>query len=651
MHPALIWLILVSNVLLICAGQNLPSFAINVQSNYVTYNASFIVQHFGTLALPFPKLDYNTSNFEFNIPDLSCAHLHTYDAELNPGNDSRGGAILVAHDLTMNCTSRVVVGNLKTGKKPINAKMTSIPEAGELAVRAAMLNSTVSIIDCATSFDFKNTKFESDSELEDELLDGLFELVDGKLSAVISAGVCQAFLIALAPAHNATSRELQHPFDMDEAYSVFGGVHKLLQIDEYLLGLLLLLFSGIWPYLKLLVTITCWVLHLERRPCEDKAHFRDARCGSNVLFWLELFGKWSYLDVLTITLLACMLTFDVQITAIVAHIRIVPCMGAYVYAGAVLLSLVSTSLVKHEVVLDMQEYSRRHPKHKGNAQTLLREGDEDGAADVMWSNGGDLDSVVEDDEHLLPYSEDHSTSNSPLDTRASPGGSFFSSYFRSESGFSTLTSPRGPATNSGLRNTRLLIYGNGFFALALLGFSSSLPFYTTVRDSSAYIGDFLVESPEGEITEHHSIASDVLKTCLNQLPLSLPEIMPLGWISLLLTIVIPAVKWMVLMALMLRADLTQSKVQRRAAKSNLEQVWLPFLHAGSSWDMRDVYMLTLVVLYFRVPGIVETISSDYVDVVLHMTTSSGLYLTLLAVILDWITYFPAVNGLLKHAYA
>ena len=55
----------------------------------------------------------------------------------------------------------------------------------------------------------------------------------------------------------------------------------------YPLAILVLVFSGIWPYIKLLTLLFCWCIN------ESKL---SPRVRERLLIILDILGKWSLLD-------------------------------------------------------------------------------------------------------------------------------------------------------------------------------------------------------------------------------------------------------------------------------------------------------------------------------------------------------------------
>jgi hypothetical protein len=60
------------------------------------------------------------------------------------------------------------------------------------------------------------------------------------------------------------------------------------------LAICILLFAGIWPYTKQLITLALWLLSPEQVSCTRRGQF---------LLWLDILAKWSMLDILTLLIM------------------------------------------------------------------------------------------------------------------------------------------------------------------------------------------------------------------------------------------------------------------------------------------------------------------------------------------------------------
>ncbi len=115
-----------------------------------------------------------------------------------------------------------------------------------------------------------------------------------------------------------------------EQISILGGAAELWDSENYVLGTVVVVFSVVFPSLKMLVALTLW-------------YGADAR-GSDLarlLGWLETFGRWSMLDVFVVALTIVAVEVSI-ISDVTTHA------GLYVFTAAVVLSMVG---VRRLVVL------------------------------------------------------------------------------------------------------------------------------------------------------------------------------------------------------------------------------------------------------------------------------------------------------------
>jgi paraquat-inducible protein A len=109
----------------------------------------------------------------------------------------------------------------------------------------------------------------------------------------------------------------------DTSFTVLTGITDLIRSGHTFIGLLILTFSVIFPVAKILALYGLWFLPLPAGP-------RGA-----ALRWLGFLGKWSMLDVFVVGILVGTLNLGILSDA-------TPGPGAYVFTGAVLLSMAAT---------------------------------------------------------------------------------------------------------------------------------------------------------------------------------------------------------------------------------------------------------------------------------------------------------------------
>ncbi len=112
------------------------------------------------------------------------------------------------------------------------------------------------------------------------------------------------------------------------SYSLWSGMIGLFRDRHYVLAVILLVFSILFPFTKLVVLTSLWV-----------GRFSDAQ-RRNVLKWLERLGRWSMLDVFVVAMV-------VVIAKTGGALQASPRLGIYLFATAVLLSMILTRYIHH----------------------------------------------------------------------------------------------------------------------------------------------------------------------------------------------------------------------------------------------------------------------------------------------------------------
>lgn len=107
-----------------------------------------------------------------------------------------------------------------------------------------------------------------------------------------------------------------------DSYSVLGGIQNLFHEKQYVLAAVIFLFSVVFPVIKLLALSVLWF----------RRYSGDQRL--KMLQWVERMGRWSMVDVFVLAIVI-VLTKTTPLT------KAEPRMGLYVFAGSVLLSMVT----------------------------------------------------------------------------------------------------------------------------------------------------------------------------------------------------------------------------------------------------------------------------------------------------------------------
>lgn len=129
----------------------------------------------------------------------------------------------------------------------------------------------------------------------------------------------------------------------DAAYSVTGGILRYLETGDYFLGLLIFMFSFVFPIVKLAAILWLWFV-----PTIREQRRRSLRI-------IEPLGKWSMLDVLVVILFAGAVKLGLIADAEILN-------GAYIFAGAILLSMIA--VVVMGTIAGAESRFRENPRHR-----------------------------------------------------------------------------------------------------------------------------------------------------------------------------------------------------------------------------------------------------------------------------------------------
>jgi paraquat-inducible protein A len=142
--------------------------------------------------------------------------------------------------------------------------------------------------------------------------------------------------------------ELDKAFSAKLTYSLPHSVHLMWQSKLYIIAILILSFSIIFPFVKLSSLFAAWFL-----PWNSKSR-------ATFLHWIELLGKWSYMDIFVVILLLA-LTNDQTMISSKIHI------GVYFFIGAITLSMIVSQIVvgmARKIVTEEQGKETYSPKKR-----------------------------------------------------------------------------------------------------------------------------------------------------------------------------------------------------------------------------------------------------------------------------------------------
>eukprot|EP00730_Choanoeca_flexa_P002675 TRINITY_DN11127_c0_g1_i3.p1 TRINITY_DN11127_c0_g1~~TRINITY_DN11127_c0_g1_i3.p1 ORF type:complete len:977 (+),score=222.83 TRINITY_DN11127_c0_g1_i3:236-2932(+) len=121
-------------------------------------------------------------------------------------------------------------------------------------------------------------------------------------------------------------------------------VHDMWLAKVYALDVTVLVLSGIWPYLKLVLMMFCWLVPTSTLSVGNRETF---------LRILDVIGKWSLLDIYVSIMLVVGMHFHVpldtptQNTPTIVNMWVTPEPALFVYWAVIILSLVLTHLMLH----------------------------------------------------------------------------------------------------------------------------------------------------------------------------------------------------------------------------------------------------------------------------------------------------------------
>lgn len=127
---------------------------------------------------------------------------------------------------------------------------------------------------------------------------------------------------------------------IESRFSLFAGTLQLYTDGQYMLFIILLLFSILLPVAKLILLFKFW--HSESSNSQQLEHFMN---------WIAHYGKWSMLDVFVVALLLVIVKLGVLATVEVHY-------GIYMYAAAGILIMLCTTIInsiaKQDLALDIE---------------------------------------------------------------------------------------------------------------------------------------------------------------------------------------------------------------------------------------------------------------------------------------------------------
>ena len=146
-------------------------------------------------------------------------------------------------------------------------------------------------------------------------------------SSNLSVGASVDLLVTRADGSNLTS--LVNIY----AFSLGSTMKEMANAGVYLLMLLILFCSGIWPYVKLVLLAVSWVVSTRRLPPVKR---------EKILYLLDSLGKFSLIDAYVLVLMMVAFRYDLEVEGVGAlNVYVTPKYGFYAFLFATIVSLVS----------------------------------------------------------------------------------------------------------------------------------------------------------------------------------------------------------------------------------------------------------------------------------------------------------------------
>lgn len=176
------------------------------------------------------------------------------------------------------------------------------------------------------------------------------------------------------------------------AFSLGTSIHDMWQAGIYPLALLILIFSGVWPYVKSILLLVCWL---------TPPHVVNLKRRDTMLKYLDILGKWSLVDnyVLVLTIVAFSFQLETPVTPYLPaqlfslSSSVVPGWGIYGFLIAAVLQLTVTHIIMYFHYRNRDSHLRYNIKEKEFRHNMLDEsepllispviGDEDDVEDSV----------------------------------------------------------------------------------------------------------------------------------------------------------------------------------------------------------------------------------------------------------------------------
>jgi len=145
------------------------------------------------------------------------------------------------------------------------------------------------------------------------------------------------------------------------AFSLGSTIKEMVQAGVYLLMLLILFCSGIWPYIKLVLLFGCWFASTRRLTLVER---------EKALYLLDCLGKFSLIDAYVLVLMMVAFRYNLSVEGVGAlDVYVTPKYGFYSFLFSTILSLVSGHVM---LFLHRRTMFPRIPVYSGRKEALLK---------------------------------------------------------------------------------------------------------------------------------------------------------------------------------------------------------------------------------------------------------------------------------------
>ena len=145
------------------------------------------------------------------------------------------------------------------------------------------------------------------------------------------------------------------------AFSLGSTISEMAKAGVWLLMLLIVFCSGIWPYAKLILMIACWITSTRRLPPVKR---------EKILYLLDSLGKFSLIDAYVLVLMMVAFRYNLEFEGVGAlDVYVTPKYGFYSFLFATVISLVGGHLV---LFLHRRTMIPFIPVYSGRKESLSR---------------------------------------------------------------------------------------------------------------------------------------------------------------------------------------------------------------------------------------------------------------------------------------